>query len=83
MNSKNQNTVFKWTLRFRYIFALIVGAILLSVGLSVGLGFEKLSNQESLDYFIAGISFILGIVFIIFGFYIKEDIENTITNLNL
>lgn len=83
MKEKNQNIVFKWTLRFRYIYILIIGAILLSIGLSVGLGFEKLSNQQSLDYFISTLSFVFGLIFIILGFHVKKDIENTITNLNL
>ncbi|WP_181256243.1 hypothetical protein [Aurantibacter aestuarii] len=56
---------------------------MLSIGLSVGLGFEKLSNQQSLDYFISTLSFVFGIIFIILGFHVKKDIENTITNLNL
>tara|TARA_R110002012_G_scaffold319893_1_gene541697 strand:+ start:3711 stop:3962 length:252 start_codon:yes stop_codon:yes gene_type:complete len=83
MNEKNQNNIFKWTLRFRYIYVLIIGAFLLSAGLAIGLGFEKMSNQKNLDFFIATVSFIIGIIFIVFGFYIKKDIENTITKLNL
>jgi len=83
VKESTQNSIFKWTLRFRYLFAMLCGAGLLSVGLSVGLGFQKLSNQESLDHFLSLVSILFGLLLIIVGFYIKNDIEATISRLKL
>lgn len=75
MTEHTQNIIFKWTLRARYIFVFLLGAGLLSIGLeSIVQPNIETSNKE-LDTVLTVGAIMFGLIFIVFGFYYKKDIE--------
>ena len=75
MKEHNQNIIYKWTLRARYIIVFILGAGLLSIGLeSIVQPIIETNNKELQKVITVG-AIIFGLIFIVFGFYYKKDIE--------
>ncbi|WP_417557890.1 hypothetical protein [Mesoflavibacter zeaxanthinifaciens] len=75
MTEHTQNIIYKWTLRARYIFVFILGAGLLSIGLeSIVQPIIETNNKELQKVITVG-AIIFGLIFIVFGFYYKKDIE--------
>ena len=78
MTEHTQNIIYKWTLRARYIFVFILGAGLLSIGLESIVQPIIETNNKELQKIITVGAIIFGLIFIVFGFYIKNDTENII-----
>ncbi len=76
MTEHTQNIIYKWTLRARYIFVFILGAGLLSIGLESIVQPIIETNNKELQKIITVGAIIFGLIFIVFGFYIKNDTEN-------
>lgn len=75
MTEQTQNIIYKWILRTRYIFVFILGAGLLSIGLeSIVQPIIETNNKELQKVITVG-AIIFGLIFIVFGFYYKKDIE--------
>lgn len=75
MTEHTQNIIYKWTLRARYIFVFILGAGLLSIGLESIVQPIIETNNKELQKIITVGAIIFGLIFIVFGFYYKKDIE--------
>ncbi len=83
MSNKTLYTINRWLLRARYIFVFILGASLLSLGLeSIVQPILETSNKE-LQTVITVSAIIFGLIFIVFGFYYKKDIETYIRQQQL
>jgi len=76
LTEHTQNIIYKWTLRARYIFVFILGAGLLSIGLESIVQPIIETNNKELQKIITVGAIIFGLIFIVFGFYIKNDTEN-------
>ena len=75
MTEHTQNIIYKWTLRARYIFVFILWAGLLSIGLESIVQPIIETNNNELQKIITVGAIIFGLIFIVFGFYYKKDIE--------
>ena len=75
MTEQTQNIIDKWILRARYIFVFILGAGLLSIGLESIVQPIIETNNKELQKIITVGAIIFGLIFIVFGFYYKKDIE--------
>ncbi|MBN2868057.1 MAG: hypothetical protein JXK08_05240 [Flavobacteriaceae bacterium] len=75
MTENTQNIIYKWTLRARYIFVFILGAGLLSIGLESIVQPNLETSNKELDTVLTVGTIIFGLIFIVFGFYYKKDIE--------
>ncbi|HIC31762.1 MAG TPA: hypothetical protein EYO76_07575 [Flavobacteriaceae bacterium] len=75
MTENTQNIIYKWTLRARYIFVFATGAGLLSLGLQTFFQPNLLSKNSDLESILMVGSLLFGLIFIVFGFYYKKDIE--------
>ena len=75
MTEHTLNIIYKWTLRARYIIVFILGAGLLSIGLESIVQPIIETNNKELQKVIAVGAIIFGLIFIVFGFYYKKDIE--------
>ena len=75
MTEQTQNIIYKWTLRARYIFVFILGAGLLSIGLESIVQPNLETSNKELDTVLTVGTIIFGLIFIVFGFYYKKDIE--------
>lgn len=78
MTERTQNIIYKWTLRAKYLFLFIAGAGLLSIGLQTFFQPNSVSKNPDLESILMIGSLIFGLIFIVFGFYIKNDTENII-----
>jgi len=75
----NQDLIFKWTLRIKYIYIFILGSLIASLGTSSILGYEKIFETKSeANFYLSLIAIIIGLVLIVIGFYRMTDIENYI-----
>ncbi|WP_336129275.1 hypothetical protein [Mesoflavibacter sp. CH_XMU1422-2] len=75
MKEHNQNIIYKWTLRAKYIFVFAAGAGLLSFGLQTFFQPNLISKNPDLESILMVGSLLFGLIFIVFGFYYKKDIE--------
>jgi len=75
LKERTQNIIYKWTLRARYIFVFILWAGLLSIGLESIVQPIIETNNKELQKIITVGAIIFGLIFIVFGFYYKKDIE--------
>lgn len=83
MTVRTQNIIYKWTLRAKSLFLFIAGAGLLSLGLQTFLQPNLVSKNPGLESILMIGSLIFGLIFIVFGFYIKNDTENIIIQKQL
>lgn len=75
MTESTQNTIYKWSLRAKYIYIFILGAGLLSFGFDTLLEPGKLSKREELNNFIIVMCLFFGLALIVVRFYRKNQIE--------
>ncbi|WP_452596603.1 hypothetical protein [Pontimicrobium sp. MEBiC01747] len=79
----NENLIYKWTLRFQYIWPFLAGAAVTAPGISGLLGFETIIDVPEANLFFSIIMVIIGIALIIAGFYKMREIEYYIKKHNL
>jgi len=79
----NPDLIYRWSIRFRYIWAFLCGAAITAAGISDLLGLETLINVPEANLFLSIIMMIIGIVLIIVSFYKKREIEYYIEKHNL
>ena len=75
MTKHNQNIIYKYALRAKYIFVFAAGAGLLCLGLQIFFQPNLISKNPDLESIIMLGSLLFGLIFIAFGFYYKKDIE--------
>jgi len=75
LKEHNQNIIYKWTLRAKYIFVFAAGAGLFSLGLQIFFQPNLISKNPDLESILMLGSLLFGLIFIAFGFYYKKDIE--------
>lgn len=75
MTERTQNIIYKWTLRAKYLFLFIAGAGLLSIDLQTFFQPNSVSKNPDLESILMIGSLLFGLIFIVFGFYYKKDIE--------
>jgi len=80
LNKKTINIIYKWTLRFYYARLLILGITSLCFCLVLFFTDYKVTDKKDFNTFIMVISGLLGLIFLLVGFYSQAQTEYGIRN---
>ncbi len=75
--------MYKWALRFNYLWAFGCGIPVMIMGIKGLLGYDILIDIAEANFFLSIIMTLIGIILIIVGLYYSKDIEKYIREHNL